>query len=442
MISTYKFNFSKTLKSISTRNLALFLFAFFLSVSNSISSIIIIFFFISLINSKDLNKNLNRVINNKVNQSISIFFLYILLSYFWKENNFFQDTIIKYSILLLVPLLDVLNFKNKDKEVAKYFFIGGVLFNILYSIIISFLYKLRIINNLYFLKTDHYENILFLRGFIDHSNLSVFIAFSIFLLIDCLFNQKKITRLSIIVFILILIQILFLLNGYGRTGLFIFITLFPIYIIIKNPKKIKLILSISIVTLIILISISSPFVDRIKTTFYMSQTTSNDEKIKKDAIYMSDSLGHSVKYWEKMINKDIKWKNEIIKKNEKSSLEKRFLIWKNYKASLLNKKWFGEGAGGVKKITNEQKIKYPHNSYIYIITEFGIIGMLLFINIFYSLFKNYTDEGKKNILKFIFPILFLLCMMINDYLIIYNTACFLSLFIFLFYTGGAKLKSS
>ena len=127
----------------------------------------------------------------------------------------------------------------------------------------------------------------------------------------------------------------------------------------------------------------------------MSQTTSNNEKIKKDAIYMSDSLGHSVKYWEKMINNDIKWKNEIIKKNEISSLEKRFLIWKNYKAPILNKKWFGEGAGGVKKITNEQKIKYPHNSYIYIIIEFGIIGILLFINIFYSLFKNYSDEKKK-----------------------------------------------
>ena len=115
MISTLKLNFSKTLKNISTSNLALFLFAFFLSVSNSISSIIIIFFFISLINSKDLNKNLNRVISNKVNQSILIFFLYILLSYFWKENDFFHDTIIKYSILLLVPLLDILNFKKNDK---------------------------------------------------------------------------------------------------------------------------------------------------------------------------------------------------------------------------------------------------------------------------------------------------------------------------------------
>ena len=395
MISTFKLNFSKTLKNISTSNLALFLFAFFLSVSNSISSVIIVFFFISLINSKDLTKNLNRVISNKVNQSILIFFLYILLSYFWKENNFFQDTIIKYSILLLVPLLDILNFKKNDKEVAKYFFIGGILFNILYSIIISSLYKLRIINNLYFLKIDHYENVLFLRGFIDHSNLSVFIAFSIFLLIDYLLNQKKIIKLNIIVFILILLKILFLLNGYGRTGLFILITLFPIYIMIKKPKKLKLIFSISIVMIIILISVSAPFIERIKTTFYISQTTTINEKIKKDAIYMSDSLGYSVKYWEEMINKDIKWKNEIIKKNEKSSLEKRFLIWKNYKESFLNKKWFGEGAGGVKKIANEQDIKYPHNSYIYIIIEFGIIGLLLFINIFYSLFKNYVNRRKK-----------------------------------------------
>jgi O-antigen ligase len=441
-MSTYKLNFSETLKCISTRNLALFLFAFFLSVSNSISSIVIIFFFISLVNSKNLKTNLKRVIRNKVNQSILVFFLYVLLSYFWKENNFFQDIIIKYSILLLVPLLDILNFKKRDKKVAKYFFIGGVIFNIFYSIIISSLYKLRIINNLYFLKIDHYENVFFLRGFIDHSNLSVFIAFSIFLLIDYLFNQKKNIRLNIIVFILILIKILFLLNGYGRTGLFILFALFPIYIMFKKPGKIKLILSISIVTLIILISISSPFIERIKTTFYTSQTTSNIEKIKKDAIYMSDSLGYSVKYWEEMINKDIIWKNEIIKKNEKSSLEKRFLIWKKYEEHVLNKKWFGEGAGGVKKIVNEQDVKYPHNSYIHIIIEFGIIGLLLFVNIFYSLFKNYVSEEKKNILKLIFPFLFLLCMIINDYLIIYNTACFLCLFIFLFYTEGAKLKPS
>jgi hypothetical protein len=121
-MSTYKLNFSETLKCISTRNLALFLFAFFLSVSNSISSIVIIFFFISLVNSKNLKTNLKRVIRNKVNQSILVFFLYVLLSYFWKENNFFQDIIIKYSILLLVPLLDILNFKKRDKKVAKYFF--------------------------------------------------------------------------------------------------------------------------------------------------------------------------------------------------------------------------------------------------------------------------------------------------------------------------------
>ena len=114
----------------------------------------------------------------------------------------------------------------------------------------------------------------------------------------------------------------------------------------------------------------------------------------------------------------------------------------NYKNPVINKKWFGAGAGGVKKIANDLDIKHPHNSYIYIIIEFGIIGFLLFINIFYSLFKNYVFEKKHNTLKLIFPILFLLCMIINDYLIIYNTACFLCLFIFLFYTEGVKPQSS
>ncbi len=205
--------------------------------------------------------------------------------------------------------------------------------------------------------------------------------------------------------------------------------------LIKNLKNKKSIIFFSLLFLLVSINFSSPFKNRIKTTFnFQKDTRTEEEKIEADAQYMKDSLGKSINYWEKKINDDVIWKNKIIKKKQHTSMGNRYEIWEEYKVPILESPILGQGIGGVEKIVNQKKINPPHNSYFLILFEFGLIGLILFMNIFYNQIKKYFIEEKKSILKLIFPLFFLLCMIINDYIIIYNTACFFSLFSFLLYS--------
>ena len=190
---------------------------------------------------------------------------------------------------------------------------------------------------MFFLKDDHYQNIFFLRGFIDHSSLSLLVSFSIFILLHILLekpdNKKILNRKTI--YTLIFILILFLLNSYGRTGFFTLIILSPVFLLVKSPKNIKYLVFFSLLFISISISISSPFKNRIKSTFVFQKDIRTDhEKIKEDAQYMADSLGENTNYWEQKINNDLAWKHEVIKKNKKSSLERRYEIWEKYKIQI------------------------------------------------------------------------------------------------------------
>ncbi len=208
VIAYFYKNLEEIRKNQSTKRLALFLFAFFISISNSISAIIIIFFLISFIFSKKKYQRIQHAIKNPVNKSILIFFTFILLSYLWSENDFTFQSISKYAIILIAPFLDLLNFKKKEKKTTSVFFIIGVIFNVGYSFITSILYNLKVLDHMFFLKIDHYQNENFLRGFIDHSSLSILISFSIFILISRLFFKNQTKKITLTVLILLLILFL------------------------------------------------------------------------------------------------------------------------------------------------------------------------------------------------------------------------------------------
>ena len=427
---------SKKLKLLSWSNFPLFLFAFFISISNSISAAIIIFFFLSFVFCKKRYKKLKHIIKQPINKAVLIFFTFILISFFWSDQIYFFQTINKYSILLLIPFLDILNFKKSEKKIASFLFIIGLVVNIVYSFLASKLYQFGVFEKLFFLKEGHYENDFFFRGFIDHSSLSLFIAFSIFIFLTYLFNETK-NKQNISLYFLIFIFVLFLLNSYGRTGFFTLILLLPVFFLIKKPKQLKVFLLFTLPFLCIAIIISQPFKNRIQKTFtFKNNFISNEKKIEKDAQYMSDSLGENINYWIKKINTDPVWKNEVINKTPENTMKNRYEIWKKYKIQIRQNPVLGMGAGGIEKILEEENFinNRPHNSYILIITEFGIVGLILFLNIFYVQIITFFREKKEKILQIIFPLFFLICMLINDYIIIYNTVCFFSLFSYLLYS--------
>ena len=192
--------------SISLTNILLFSFAFFISVSNTVSSIILIFFLVLLLFQKNTKTNIKKLYNNEVINAIFFFIIFVSISSFWSINNLFFSSINQYIIILFIPVLATLNYTEKEKQVSIIFFLFGVFTNIFASLIITKLNQFEFIDKLYFLKNDHYKNIFYLRGFIDHSNLSIFTSFSIFIILEYIFNEKlKTKKIRFIILILILV---------------------------------------------------------------------------------------------------------------------------------------------------------------------------------------------------------------------------------------------
>lgn len=437
IINYFNKNLKEIFQNLSLTSFSLYLFSFFISISNSVSAIIIIFFFIGFLRSKNKINKIEYVVNSSINKSILLFFLFVLISYFWSDKNFFFQALNKYAVLLIIPFLDLLSFKKKEKKIAGYFFIIGIIFNVIWSFFILTLYQYEILDNLLFIKNNHYKSEVFLRGFIDHSSLSILVSFVVFILLSRQFKKEKYYKKwkDIILYFLILILVLFLLNSYGRTGFFALIILLPVFLLIKKPKNIKFIILFSFLFILISINISNPFKSRLDSIFNsQKETRTQYQKIESEAQYMVDSLGKDIKYWKEKINKDISWQNKIIEKKEPTTMGTRYEIWKTYKNQIIKKPLFGYGIGGTNKIVHTGNGNYPHNSYILITFELGVIGLILLLNIFYVQIKKAFFCERKEVLKIIFPLFFLICMMINDYIIIYNTACFFSLYSFLLYS--------
>ena len=418
--------------SISLANILLFSFAFFISVSNTVSSVILIFFLVLLLFQKNTKTNIKKLYNNEVLNAIFFFIIFVSISSFWSINNSLFSSINQYIIILFIPVLATLNYTEKEKQVSIIFFLFGVFTNIFASLIITKLNQFEFIDKLYFLKNDHYKNIFYLRGFIDHSNLSIFTSFSIFIVLEYIFKEKlKTKRIRFI--ILILILVFFLIYSYGRTGLILFLILGPIYFLIKKPEKIKIIMGFLFLLITIIIFAPNPLKSRIILTYNLNKNLSAEEKILNDAKYMSDSLGNNIDYWVEKINKNEEWKNEVINKKTDESIIKRLEIWREFKNEINSNLLLGKGLGSIKKLINDENNsinRMPHNSYLLIFFEFGVVGFLLFLNIFYSQLKLAIKNKEHELyyLRLIFTIAFLICMIINDYIVIFNTLCFFTLF--------------
>ena len=355
--------------SISLTNILLFSFAFFISVSNTVSSIILIFFLVLLLFQKNTKKNIKKLYNNEVINAIFFFIIFVSISSFWSINNSFFSSINQYIIILFIPVLATLNYTEKEKQVSIiFFFVWSFFTNIFASLIITKLNQFEFIDKLYFLKNDHYKNIFYLRGFIDHSNLSIFTSFSIFIILEYIFNEKLKTK-KIRFIILILILVFFLIYSYGRTGLILFLILGPIYFLIKKPEKIKIIMSFLFLLITIIIFAPNPLKSRIKLTYNVNKNLSVEEKILNDAKYMSDSLGNNIDYWVEKINKNEEWKNEVINKKTNESIIKRLEIWREFKNEINSNLLLGKGLGSIKKLINDENNsinRMPHNSYLLI----------------------------------------------------------------------------
>ena len=93
---------------------------------------------------------------------------------------------------------------------------------------------------------------------------------------------------------------------------------------------------------------------------------------------------------------------------------------------------FGYGTGSFSEVFKEytnttydlNKHKTPHNNYIYVLLELGLIGLITFLSIFYYQIKNLLLIGEKNFEILLLPIFMLVLMLFDSYMFIFTLTIF------------------
>jgi len=354
-----------------------------------------------------------KIKTNKFSLSIIVFIIFYIIGLIWGEINLDAwKWISKQSLLLIIPVLLSTSIKSKYIKYSLYSFLIGMFIN---SIIAIGCYL-----RFWSINYHHYPEEIVAIGFLDHFDHSVFLAFSALIIIQNLFYETKNLRNCIIYIILLLVFLTALFLSHGRAGQYAFVLFLGLLLIVKFYQSyIRIIVSISILAagLIIINNSSNTFNNRLnsiitesKNFFHLLEYSStNTSELTVTDTPMGDRLTYLINY------------TTLIKKN------------------LL----LGCGTGKSLKEYNNLKNKIfpnliarpPHNNYLFVLAEVGLVGLILWLNIFIQLF---VEIYKKNdlkpslVLKLFIPMLFLLICLTDEYLVRHNPTLFFCFFTTLF----------
>ena len=331
----------------------------------------------------------------------------------WGEMNLDAwKWISKQSLLLIIPVLLSTSIKPKYIKYSLYSFLLGMLIN---SIMAIGCYL-----RFWSISYHHYPEEIVAIGFLDHFDHSVFLAFSALVIIQNLFYQKGSFKNSIIYIIVLLIFLTALFLSHGRAGQYAFFFFFTILLIIKfyqNYMRIIISLSILATSIIVINNSSKTFNNRLNSITTESQkffhlleySSTNTQELTVTDTPIGDRLTYLFNY------------TKLIRKNL----------------------FFGCGTGKSLNEYNDLKNKIfpnviarpPHNNYLFILAEVGLVGLIVWLNIFIQLFiEIYKRHTSKNSLfiKLFIPLLFLLICFTDEYLVRHNPTLLFCFFTALF----------
>ena len=343
-------------------NHLLVIYAFLLPISSKAKSQVLIVILLLFLFRRNFWLYLKPSISNPIVQAFIMFFLLYVLWLFGTENLQYANRMISQIKYALLPLL-FLSFL--DKKFSTYI-ISAFILGMLYSEIFSYLINFNILPwtvslfdiNIYqaYLKNDP-------SPFLHHSHYAAALALTVALLANQLLTKTNTVFVKIMATLFMISATVNMSLVGGRIGYIIYIVLLTSLIIIKYKKKafkpLLLLSTLLVLVFTIAYSFSPLFKQRID---YSLQTI---EKLEKNNSVRS-SLGNRITIWN--------YSSDIIKENP----------------------LFGVGTGDLmdevrKNITSAQhqhikNMPHTHNQYISILLQFGIIGLFVFLNIFYQIF--------------------------------------------------------
>lgn len=345
----------------------------FLPIHPEVARKIAIFYFFILIFITDYKILYTTFKDNSIIKSILLFLLFSILSYFWTENyHEFKSvirTLLRYWIIPTIVLIII-----TKKEHLKYLissFLVGMLINAILSLL-NYFYNVKEI------LTFKFSSSYLVPYQSSHMEYSIYLAITTIIFFYYFINEyEKIKKILFLLFTVVFFTLLFI--QYGRTGqiAFIFSAIILIILYIKDIKKI--IISFIILILLIMTSYlnSSKFNDRI------NHMISGIQKIISTNNF-NTGVGIRISAYYKIL--EITKSINVIYGNGIGDSEDTI--------SIINKKLYGPD--------QDIQLGRLHQSFITMYTSLGLIGLILFISIFYQLIKINIKDRRLNFIRYVF----------------------------------------
>ncbi|AYJ79683.1 hypothetical protein AN286_05795 [Aliarcobacter cryaerophilus ATCC 43158] len=385
-------------------NYFILLYAFCLPISRAGISLAVIFIFLFWVLGTDFKRKYFEIKNNYFILAIFIFILYSIIAVLWSSDKFFAiEYVKKYYHFLIIPIIFTSLKKEYIDKVFSAFLLGMLISEITsYGIFFELWTKQGVSPN------DP-------SPFMDHSNYSTYLAFTVFILMHkIIYTDDLKWKFSYSIFFLFSTSNLFL-NG-GRTGQFSFLIALFLIGFLNFKNKIR-------ATILFLI---------LGTTIFISAY--NISPVFK---YRFDYFLHDIEVM-------------VYEKDFSNSFSLRVALWISGLEASKDNLIFGSGIGDERdnakymlqkfnikndsfKQDTENSIDF-HNMFVQYLVQLGILGLIILITIFYFIFKvKIKDKTYKNLLL-IFLILYFCHSMLGNSFHINQSMVLFALFSSVFIT--------
>ena len=368
------------------QSLTFVLLALAIPLSVAVTNILIVFFVVLWIFEGDFKRKFNKLKNTKWLLSILILALLYLLGLV--SGEFHSDyTYVLKRVLLLLFFIPVITTSLSDSTYKTSIFL--FLIANLISAITALLIYFEIISPLY---SDNS-----ITAFLKYNYHNILLSFSA--LFSFLLFAKSKNKYSFVFLLLILIYTLSIFTEAGRAGQLTFNFFFFLFAIFYFKKKIKY--SLLIISFLICVNLLS---------------------YSKSPIFK-----HRVDHLTHVVINDGERKNPKTKEKDI-----RYLFVKHGLELIYKKPIFGYGTGSFSDVFKKhtqtsydlKKHKTPHNNYLYVLFELGLIGLLVFLSIFFFQIKELYKNNMKNPEVLLLPFFLILLMFFDSYMFIFSITLF------------------
>ena len=368
-----------------TYHFLLIALAFLLPLTVFGGNLVIVIICVLWIISGDYKSKFNDIFKNKLIVASILFFCIHVIGLIWTEDMDWGFHIV-HKMWYFVGLFPILFTLVKKESISKY--ISAFLLAISITEVCSYLVWFEVIEPF---KNATVKNP---TPFMSHISYNPILAFAIYLVLHEIFFNKKITNLafSLYSFFAVSMTINMFITG-GRAGQVVFFVMLSILIFqILDKQRIKSLITIFIV---------------IPGIFFTAYQTS-DLFQKRVDLAITETLNHS--------NQDLKsvglrinfainsW--EVIKENPIIGIGTGDLPTEYSKINQINSP----------KLPNTTN---PHNMYVLVLMQTGLLGLISMLSIFYYQFKLSFNSSNKLIrdVGITLPLMYLVMMLSDSYLL-------------------------